>query len=642
MCGIAGFISPGGEPLTLGSVPAVLEQLEHRGPDDQGFLTYTKSGTRVGREWTNSVPEAEVVFLHRRLSIIDLSDAARQPMRSSDSRYYITFNGEIYNYRELRQELEALGHRFRTCSDTEVLLAAYAAWGPGALQRLVGMFAFAILDTKRRSVFLARDFFGIKPLYYSHANGGIVFASELKALLEAGNVSRRVNACQLFSYLRHGLCDAGEETLLSDVLQLPPAHYLDISLDTPAEIQPVRYWEPAEDSRDDLSFEQAAEQLRYLFLESVGLHLRSDVPVGSALSGGIDSSSVVMAVRHLEPEIELHTFSYIAEDNALSEEKWVDVVARAAGAQVHKVYPNASRLIADFDQLPRAQDIPWASTSPYAQFCVFEAAREAGIKVMLDGQGADEILGGYSYFRGARLASLLRQKKWGQAANFLASARRWPGSSAMHLLQHASGYLLPMAAQAPLRKIVDRDLMPSWMNREWFVRNGVVLRSTQMPYESADVLREKLRRELCEHLPSLLRYEDRNSMAFSIESRVPFLTPELVNFILSLPEDYIIARDGTSKAVFRRAMRGIVPEAILDRRDKIGFNTPERAWLSAAGQWIRQKFNAEAAAGIPALRLDEVRSDWQKIEQGQKRFSYFLWRCLNVIAWTEKFQIQYS
>jgi asparagine synthase (glutamine-hydrolysing) len=288
------------------------------------------------------------------------------------------------------------------------------------------------------------------------------------------------------------------------------------------------------------------------------------------------------------------------------------------------------------------QDIPSASTSPYAQFCVFEAAHQAGIKVMLDGQGADEILGGYSYFRGARLASLVRQKRWREAADFVSHAGHWPGASQIRLLQDASEYLLPMAAQVPLRKLVGRDLVPSWLNLKWFVKNGVIPRLIRHPYHSRQLLQEKMRRELGEHLPSLLRYEDRNSMAFSIESRVPFLTPELVSFVLSLPEEYIIAPDGTSKAVFRRAMRGIVPDAILDRKDKIGFNTPERMWLSAAALWVQQKFDTDAAAEIPAFRLDAVRRDWQEIKQGRKRFSSFVWRCLNVIAWTERFQIQYS
>jgi asparagine synthase (glutamine-hydrolysing) len=641
MCGIAGFIFKKGEPHRP-PVQAILDQLRHRGPDDSGYLAYSEKSTTRGRDWTETGEDREVILLHRRLSILDLSPAGSQPMGTRDGRYFITFNGEIYNYVELRSELEQLGYKFESRSDTEVLLAAYAEWGRQALRKLVGMFAFAILDTVQRTVFLARDFFGIKPLYYAFADHSVVFASELKTLLEIGAVSRQVNASRLFSFLRRGLCDFGEETLLADVLQLPPAHYLEIALDRNWESRPACYWKPTEERRIDLSFEQAAEQLRALFLRSVSLHLRSDVPVGSALSGGIDSSSVVMAMRYLEPSIDLHTFSYIAEDEKLNEEKWVDIVGQAARSQVHKVQPTAAELVADFDQLSYMQDMPSASTSLYAQYCVFRAAQQAGIKVMLDGQGADEILGGYPYFRGARLASLVRQRRWHDASDFFSRASRWPDASKFLLLQDACDHLLPPLAQDPLRKLVGKDLVPPWLEATWFHKKGVLPHLNRHSYGSSHVLQEKLRRELAEHLPSLLRYEDRNSMAFSIESRVPFLTPELVDFVLSLPEEYIIAPDGTSKAVFRRAMRGIVPDSILDRKDKIGFATPERTWLSAASVWIQQQFDADVASAIPAFRLDVVSRDWQEIRQGRRAFSFAVWRCLNVIAWTKRFQIQYS
>jgi asparagine synthase (glutamine-hydrolysing) len=642
MCGIAGFVFRKGKTYQP-PVAAILDQLRHRGPDDLGYVVYSEGNTKVGRDWTGPGGDPEVIFLHRRLSILDLSEAGSQPMGTRDGRYFITFNGEIYNYVELRLELEQRGYVFESHSDTEVLLAAYVTWGSEALCKLVGMFAFAILDTVQRTVFLARDFFGIKPLYYAFAANSLVFGSELKTLLEVGAVSRQVNANRLFSYLRRGLSDFGAETLLADVLQLPPAHCLEIALDRNWESRPVCYWQPtARQRRDDISFEQAAEQLRALFLKSVAFHLRSDVPIGAALSGGIDSSSVVMAMRHLEQHIDLHAFSYVADEKELNEEKWVDIIGHAARAQVHKVRSTAAELVADFDQLNYVQDVPSASTSLYAQYSVFRTAQQAGIRVVLDGQGADEMLGGYTYFRGARLASLVRQKRWQEAADFVCSACRWPGSSVSALLQDTADHLIPVLAQAPLRKLVGRDFVPSWLNLSWFHRKGVVPHRNRQGYSSTYVLREKLERELAEHLPSLLRYEDRNSMAFSIESRVPFLTPELVNFVLSLPEPYIIAHDGTSKAVFRRAMRGIVPDSILDRRDKIGFATPERTWLSAASPWIQEQFDTDVAAEIPAFHLDVLSRNWQEMKRGRSPFSFAVWRCLSVIAWTKRFQIQYA
>jgi asparagine synthase (glutamine-hydrolysing) len=642
MCGIAGLLVQGSHRPLL-SVPMIFNRMRHRGPDDRGYVAYSPGAVRCGRVW-NDIPDehSEVLLLHRRLSILDLSEAGSQPMGTPDGRYYITFNGEIYNHVELRSELETKGYTFYSRSDTEVLLAAYAAWGANALHKFVGMFAFAILDTVRRVVFLARDCFGIKPLYYFRTQESFAFASELKALLDLGTVPRQINATRLFSYLRWGLCDFGGDTLLLGICQLPPAHYLELELDSTSAPTPRCYWQPSCHIRDDLTFDRAAQELQHLFLKNVSLHMRSDVALGSALSGGIDSSSIVMAMRHLNPEIDLHTFSYIADDEALNEEKWIDIVAAASNAHVHKIHATPGELMSEFEQLSYVQDLPSGSTSLYAQYCVFRAAQQSGIKVMLDGQGADEMLGGYPYFRGARLASLIRQAKWSEAQQFFARVSRWPGMSRVSLLQHACDHLFSPLMKASLRKLAGKDLVPPWLNRAWFQKHGVVPHLSRAGFSSRHVVHEKMCHELFEHLPTLLRYEDRNSMAFSIESRVPFLTPELVDFVLSLPEDYIIGSDGMSKAVFRRAMRGIVPKAVLERKDKIGFSTPERSWLSSSGSWVQQLFDHEVAADIPAFHLDIVNRDWDAMKKGRKPFSFEVWRCLNLISWTKRFGVQYS
>ncbi|HOW17996.1 MAG TPA: asparagine synthase (glutamine-hydrolyzing), partial [Phycisphaerae bacterium] len=420
MCGIAGLIVSPPDRVDRAFVPLALRKLAHRGPDDHGCLLYWRSGVRPARDWRDDLPDAEAALVHRRLSIIDLTEAGRQPMGSADGRYYIVFNGEIYNYVELREELEGLGHTFRSRSDTEVLLTACARWGTAALPRLVGMFAFAILDTRERRLLLARDFFGIKPLYYVVNKGRFAFASELKVLLEFADRPRRINPERLYQYLRYGYTDHGGETFLKDVRQVPPAHYLQIRLDKLDDAEPVRYWDVDPTTRADVSFEQAARRTRELFLENMRLHLRSDVPVGTALSGGIDSSAIVMAMRQLGgKDLDLHTFSYVADDEAVSEERWVDVVTEAAGAVTHKVRPVPEELLADLDALIYSQDEPFGSTRIYAQYRVFRLAREAGIKVMLDGQGADEILGGYRFYLAARLASLIRQGRWVQVITIL-------------------------------------------------------------------------------------------------------------------------------------------------------------------------------------------------------------------------------
>ncbi|MBE3069884.1 MAG: asparagine synthase (glutamine-hydrolyzing), partial [Planctomycetes bacterium] len=403
MCGIFGIVHVDGRPVDLSTVGRAVTRLKHRGPDDEGYLLAdTRSGRAVACAGADTVaslglPRLESVapggfdaaLGFRRLSILDLSPGGHQPMATPDGRCHIVFNGEIYNYVELRAELEGLGRTFRTRSDTEVLLAACAEWGPAALPRLVGMFAFALLDLKCRTLLLARDCFGIKPLVYIAGPERFAFASEIKALLELPGVPRRAAARPLYDYLRFGVACRGEETFLADVRNLPAAHYLEVRLDRPADARPVRYWQPDLSARADLSFDEAAAGLRTRFLDNVRLHLRSDVPVGSALSGGIDSSAIVMAMRQIEGrDLRLHTFSYIAADPALTEEPWVDRIVAAAGATSHKTQPDPRNLVEDLDHLIDVQEEPFGSTSIYAQHRVFRLAREAGIQVVLDGQGA--------------------------------------------------------------------------------------------------------------------------------------------------------------------------------------------------------------------------------------------------------------
>ncbi len=562
-------------------------------------------------------------------------------MQTPDRRYAMTFNGEVYNFIELRAELETLGHRFRSQSDTEVVLAAYAQWGPAAFKRFTGMFALAILDTKTRSLLLARDPFGIKPLYYAHQNGSLYFASEIPALLAYTNGPRRIDSRSLYRFLRYGVTDGGDTTMLAGVSQLPAASYAVVSLQAPSDLEPVAYWKPSARTDKDIDFLRAAQGLRDRFLRSVEPHLRSDVPVGTALSGGIDSSAIVCAIRAVRPNAEIHAFSYIASGTPLDEERWIDIAAAAAGANVHKVYPDPSGIRADLEKLSALQGEPFGSTSIYAQYRVFGRAAEAGVKVMLDGQGADEMLGGYRQYLAARFASILRTGRIDKAREFLLRASSQPGVSKAYLLQKAAEHLLPAQIQGPLRKFTGRETMPDWMNEEWFKKAGVRGAPLQTG-RGSQVLKSSLLSDLQEtSLPALLRYEDRNSMAFSIESRVPFLTTEIVDFVLSLPERYLIADDGTTKSVFRAAMRGLVPDEILDRRDKIGFATPERDWLRALDNWMRPILSGPSNS-IPALRGDQFPKVWDETLSGPRRFDFHLWRVFNLIYWSDQFGVGYT
>jgi asparagine synthase (glutamine-hydrolysing) len=437
------------------------------------------------------------------------------------------------------------------------------------------------------------------------------------------------------------MTDFGSQTLLSLVQQLPAAHYLELSLDGGYPEEPQPYWSLESGDELDISFDEAAQRVRELFLRNVALHLRSDVRLGSALSGGIDSSSIVMAIRHLDPSAEIHAFCFVADDAAISEERWIDIVARAARAQIHKVRATAAELVADLNAMMHFHDEPFGSTSAYAQYQVFRAARAAGIKVMLDGQGADEILGGYRCYLGARLASLLRQNRWSEAMQLIRCFSRWDGFGKFQGLAYCADYLLPPALQSAVRRFTGKDALPAWLNHRWFADRGVGPRFMNYTTER-NVLRDSLSRSVSETLPGLLRYEDRNSMAASVESRVPFLTPELVSFLSKLPEEYIIAQDGTSKAVFRKAMRGIVPDAILDRRDKLGFVTPEGRWLNLLDSWVRRVLGSDTAHQVPFLNLSVARQEWDSISKGRRRLDFRVWRWLNLIRWTEELGVVYS
>jgi asparagine synthase (glutamine-hydrolysing) len=579
----------------------------------------------------------------RRLSILDLTPSGHHPMSSRDGRLWIVFNGEVYNYLELGEELAKLGHRFTSTSDTEVLLAGYKQWGMKMLPRLVGMFAFAILDLEERKLVLVRDFFGIKPLYYALNERRFAFASEAKALIALGDVSRKVDPDALYMYLRHGLTDNGEATLWSEIRHVPAAHFVEIPLDSPSPaVKPTRYWQINLAGRTSMPPSAAAEKLRALFLENIRLHLRSDVPVGAALSGGIDSSAIVAAMRYHQPQGVIHTFSYIADEPRMDEERWVDLVSQAAGTTAHKTPIAAADLMADLDDFLFQLDEPFSNTTMYAQFRVFRLAHRAGIKVMLDGQGADESLGGYNYFLSARLASMWRRRRWTEAFAFVRSNWNRTYFGGPRLIFRAGSWLLPEAYHGAARRLIGDELMPDWLNRTWFERRGVRPTPLFAVARDEDLFLTVVARSITTtSLPMLLRYEDRNSMAHSVESRVPFLTPNLVDFIVSLPEGHIVDIEGNTKSIFRRAMRGLVPSEVLERRDKVGFSTPELRWLNELRPWVEQVLGSEMAEAIPALNRAKLLDQWHGIAAGWKPFSFQLWRWINLIHWANRHQIEF-
>ncbi|HET8864604.1 MAG TPA: asparagine synthase (glutamine-hydrolyzing), partial [Gracilimonas sp.] len=616
MCGFIGcFVK---EEKNESLINAALDMIEHRGPDHSDF----------------DVHEEAHCFLylgHTRLSIIDLKEHASQPFKSTCGRYSLIFNGEIYNYKEIAEELKAVGYIFRTKSDTEVLLYALVEWGIPVLPRLVGMFSFVFFDRLEQKLILGRDAFGIKPFFYSLKNEELYFSSELRPLLTLRQENSKPNLQAAYDYLVHGDYDSSENTFIEGVKHLPPAHYLIFDMETGHALPPTRWWQPDIAITSSLSFDQAVEKLKELFLDSVKLHLRSDVPLGVALSGGIDSSAIVSAVRYLEPDKPLNTFSYIASDDAISEEKWIDQLNEKMAAKGHKVMANEREMEADLDDMLLKQGEPFGSTSIYAQYRVFKLAKENGVTVSLDGQGADELLAGYSGYPGHRLLSLVETRGWLAAHEY---ARRWAqsaGRSYMMAWQYLARIRLPDWLYALVRKKMGRDFQPRWLNAEFMSQHGVRLteKRAQLNAEHRGRrVKEALANALMYRgLPSLLRHGDRNSMAFSVESRVPFLTLPLVEFLLSLPEHYLISESGVTKHVFREAMRGIVPDSHLERKDKIGFATPESTWLLDMAPVIRKWIIQSPEMAF--LNKNALIKEFEEVVEGKKSFDGRVWRWVN-------------
>jgi len=492
-------------------------------------------------------------------------------------RFTITFNGEITNYVEIKTELVALGETFASGTDTEVLLKAWARWGKDTLERLEGMYAFAILDTQERTVTLVRDPFGIKPLFYTHSADRLSFCSELSGLLEIDPGLRRLDWQTAVDYLQWGTYDRSERTFLEGVRQLKPGHYLVVDADSGRASEPTAFWHPNVREAFTGTYEEASEIVRGLFVDSVKRNLRSDVALGIALSGGIDSSAIVGAVRHLEPDLPITTFSFVAPGFARSEHEWVKLVADHAKAISHSVVAEPGDLSRDLDELIISQGEPFASTSIYAQFRVFKLARDHDVRVTLDGQGGDEVFAGYSGFPAQRMHSLIERGRLRQASTFARNWASWPDRDMTPMLMETAAQFLPRRARGRVLRSGSSPLLDTSRLKERGVRlyPEVVQTGALRGRRVVSQLRSAL---TSQGLPALLRHADRNSMHFSIESRVPFLDRALAEFTLALPEDWLVGNDGSSKRILRDAMRGMVPDQVLQRRDKVGFETPEREW----------------------------------------------------------------
>jgi asparagine synthase (glutamine-hydrolysing) len=564
MCGIAGVFSLDGSKVNLQALRDMTGAVRHRGPDGDGH-------------WISR--DGDVGLGHRRLAILDLSERGAQPMHYL-GRYTVTLNGEIYNYIELREELIRKGHTFVSESDTEVLLAAYSEYGVSVLDRLDGMFAFAIWDEQESTLFCARDRFGEKPFFYHYVpSKSFAFASEIKSLFAFG-APRFINNRMLFNYLAYDVIEnprGKSETFFEGISKLEAANY--VLVDRRGAVTKRRYWGVPEINVDQrISFEDACERFRELFTQSVKRRLRSDVPVGTSLSGGLDSSSVLCTISNLlnGNGHGQKTFSARFHNSALDEGEYMRLAAEAAGAMQHFAWPDERTLLDNIDEVFYHQEEPFGGASILAQWEVMKLAKRENVTVLLDGQGADETLGGYvHYFRTLflELYSKDRSRFREERREYEDLHKRRFVSDARFRLEATRPGLLRLMGNA--RRRFSRPSYVHHLHPDF----AAEYRTEPPPFENHNDLNETLRYSTQGYgLEKLLRFADRNSMAFSREVRLPFLNHELVEFLFTLPPSYKIS-GGWTKRILRYAMEPILPAPITWRVEKLGFEPPQEQWL---------------------------------------------------------------
>jgi len=668
MCGIGALLAE--SHIAPGLLVKMMSTIRHRGPDDEGWVTLHGNaltavagggGDTPAACFAASLPytpiadvvppaqDVRVALGHRRLSILDVSPAGHQPMSFGDGRYWIVFNGEIYNYRALRAQLQGLGHDFVSHTDTEVVLAAYAEWGQACLDRFDGMFAFVIVDRNSRSAFIARDRFGIKPLYYwLTPERTMAIASEIKQFTVLPGWRPRLNGQRAYDFLAWSLLDHTDETMFIGVYQLPPGHSLWIDLYGPLGGQTddrlaTRAWYRLKVTPFEGDLTAAAISFRSLFAAAVGSHLHADVPVGSCLSGGLDSSSIVCMANELLSRQGVgatqHAFSSCSTVKRFDEREYVEEVVRHTGVEAHYIYPDLDDLFERLDRITWHQDEPFGSTSIFAQWSVFALAASRGVKVMLDGQGADEQLAGYPHYHGANFASLFRQFHWLELARDMRATSVIHGHGPLWAGKFLADAVLPGSMRRTLRALAGRDkTAPAWLDLERLGARGCdpMREENAAPLTIGELSYQQLTRT---NLQMLLHWEDRDSMAHSVEARVPFLDHHLVEFVLGLPDGYKLHR-GITKRVLREGLQGVLPESIRGRMSKLGFSTPEEHWVRHEAPARFEAAVADAIRTAAGILRPEALEFTRQVIDGSRRFDFSIWRMISFARWMTRFDVR--
>ena len=622
MCGIAGVLTKGEARPRL--VSNMLDCIAHRGPDGSGVVSYVLDNA------------ASLTLGHRRLAILDLSEAGAQPMADDTENFIITFNGEIYNYLEVQAELKKNGAVFRSHSDTEVILAAYKCWGIDCLSRFNGMFAFTLFDRRAGKLLCVRDRYGEKPFLFSFGKDFFAFASEYKALLQHPGIPLDIDEWRLTKAANNastGL-DSDRQTVFNAVQQLLPGEVMEIDVHT-FEHRISRYWQispaPLRRCEDE---QEVFNEFRELLIDSVRLRLRSDVLVGSCLSGGLDSSAIVCIVRRLlGDDAPYHTFTGRFPGTAADEWEYAKQVVGATGVVSHVVEPTVERFMTDLPAFLWHNELPVGSSSQFAQWCVFHLAKQQGVTVLLDGQGADEALGGYEqYF--ARYVEALGERGEGERL-----ARELP------LIQGR----YPMALTPSTRAW--RDKLPFRIRHRLSSQFGfgtsmlyglrpdvaqrIALESTLPRKSGLDALANALEQDsFGRFLTTLLRYGDRNSMAHSREVRLPFCDHRIAEFVFSLPP-HLLMGEVQTKRLLRESMRGILPEGIRSRWNKQGFRPPQDLWFQSKPflSLVRDTLHSSSFRNSDHWLPEWWDKALDRVEQGQLGLGWTIWQPFIIEQW---------
>ncbi|HPO90025.1 MAG TPA: asparagine synthase (glutamine-hydrolyzing) [Victivallales bacterium] len=612
MCGI--LLNIGHE--TIHEAHPALEIISHRGPDGFGVENFDVDGLKIA-------------IGHRRLSIIDLSESGRQPMSTASGNIWIIFNGEIYNYKELRKELEPDGFQFKSSSDTEVILASYEKWGAKCLDKLNGMFAFCIYDKKNSTIFMARDRFGIKPLYYLNTRHGFRAASEIKQFLSAPRFTPEINKTKLYHFLNSGDFNFDNESLWRNILEIEPGHCAEIDLKSwrPGDnIKITKWYEPPFfDDKLNISFDDAVSEFNRLLQDSVRLRLRSDVPVGFLLSGGLDSSTLV-GLAHLVPEErneKLKTYSSCYENSKIDERKFIDEMINFAKAEYCLHFPKPQDVVDNIANVIWHNDIPVLHGSPTVHWLLYQRIKQENDsrKVIIEGQGGDEIACGYGDFHWAALNEQLHNSPIKFLKQFF-SFQKQHHEPLKIIARKLFRMNFPSAVKYPPNPLLKAVELVGSSIPEIAIRR-----------EEGDV--RSLHRNRFRILRYILHNVDRNSMAHSREARTPFLDYRLVEFCLKLPSELKIS-DGYSKKILRKAAEKVIPAKIAKRTDKQGYSSPVAQWAKSG---LRDFFRKNLAkfADLPFVNGKLAQGQFEKYLAGKANFDPVIWRIITTGIWIEKF-----